>query len=57
MDILQKYIEMVDYEISELIKEEVESGRLSWEKEQELHLLFENCKHAKELMNMTKKSY
>lgn len=51
---MHKYIELLECEIEKLIAYEKHSCKLHWETEQKLHVLFENCKHAKEYKMATK---
>lgn len=54
MHAMKKYIEMVDHEIKKLT--EKESKGLTEKGEMMLHVLFENCKHAKEYMEYVRNS-
>ena len=45
---MEKYIEILEKEIEELTEMEKKNGRVNMGVEQRLHILFENCKHAKD---------
>lgn len=44
------YIELLECEINDLVCREVKHGCLTWEAEKQLHILFENRKHAMRMM-------
>ena len=47
---MKRYIEMLECEIEKLVRFETCKPELSIQTENCLHVLFENCKHAKEYL-------
>lgn len=45
---MEEYIKLVEREIEKLIDYEKHNNRINMYRSQRLHILFENCKHAKE---------